>query len=559
MPPETLTFDNPGAVTFSVDAETRTIRGLALPFGDVAESGGKRWSFAKGSLTWGKVRLLNGHDWSKLHGVAELTETDEGLEMSAKVAPGAGGDELLALADMGALDGLSVGLGADLKATLRDGVYHVNPGGGTVNEVSTTPMPAFERAAIRSVAASATANQKDDTMTDESTVTAEAFSAVQGSVATLTEKVEKLEGFAAPVPNGTAQFTVKEEPIYRFSGTIPAPSGHDFASDMFAAALRGDGEAMARLQKFTGEHLRPATFADQPTTTADTAAVNPSVYRPELFLGQAPTPPTPLYSTFYKGGLGSVTPFFWSKLDRANTDIGVATHTEDVNPESRDLVTASGQTVTPAPVSGRVHITREVADQGGNPQVSGLIWSEFTRSFSMMCEARTAALVNGATVSELGGAIAAGADGRVAGAAVEAGLVGLQFLPDGDGSRFVRAFGHAELYTALAGATKGTSNADKLYPITNPVDSNGTAAEKWASLRIGGWSMFPAASLGAVGTNQKSYVVDPQAVHVWNSPLQRFEKLSETVAGWDLACFAYWAGCVYDASGLRKITFDSTS
>jgi len=581
MTRQLLSFDNPAGPRFKVDQQSRTITGLAVPFGVVGNNGTGGYRFSKGTLDWSKVKYLTDHDWAAAVGNVKFTETDEGLEMVAKIARGARGDEVLALhepdPDTGeaVYDGLSIGLD-DNNARFdmgEDGVYDCLS--ATVIEVSGTPRPAFKDAQVRSVTASNTPTTSKESNTMEKCVkcghvhaagvvecttvpafTKDAGDKLMADVQSLTEKIAELEKVKIPIGPGP-QMQVTEEPIYRFAGTTPAPSGHDFATDLLAAGVKGDAAALERLQKFTTERLGQR-FADQPTTTADTAAVNPSQYRPDMFLGQAPTPASPLYDFFHKGGLSNVTPFFWSKLDRANTDIGVADHTEDTDPEDRDLVTAAGATVTPTPVSGKVHITREVGDQGGNPQVSGLIWAEFERSLSIALESKTAALVNAAAVTELGGAIAAGStDGAAAGRIVEAGLVGLQFLADG--FRFTRAFGHIDLYKLLAAAEKGDNNADKLYPIINPQNATGQAASKWSYLDIGGWSMFPAASLGATNVNQKSYVADPGAVHVWNSGLQRLDKLSETVAGWDLGCFAYFAGIVYDVTGLRKITYDVTA
>jgi HK97 family phage prohead protease len=569
-----LTMDNPASVTFTVDAERRTIKGLALPFGDVASSKGQDWTFSKGSLTWGKVTVLDGHDWTKALGTAQLEETDEGVYMTAKIARGARGDEALALAEDGVYDGLSAGLGNDLKAVAKGGVQHVTS--GTIREVSLTPIPSFARAQITSVAASAAHTESETIMEDDKTTETEApvsFSAAEGQalmtqVQAMSEEIAALKEIKIPVGPDTAQFSVTEEPIYRFSGSIPAPSGYDFAEDVLAAGKDGDGAALERLKTFTAEHFGPQ-FADQPITTGDVAAVNQSVYRPDMFLGQAPVPASPLYDCFHKGAVASVTPFFWSKLDRDNTDIGIADHTENTAQETRDLVTASGATVTPVPVSGRAFITREVADQGGNPQVSGLVWSEFDRSFRIALETKTAALISAASITELGEAIAAGADGATAGAAVEAGLVGLQFLADG--FRFSRVFGHVELYKVLAAAQELVPVIDstdevtmvatgkKLYPIVNPSNVSGQAASKWSSLSIGGYDMQPAASLGAAGTGQKSIVADPNAVHVWNSGLTRLDRLQETVEGWQMATWGYFAGVVYDVTGLRKITYDGTA
>lgn len=565
-------------VKLAVDKETRTIRGLAVPFGVVGNNGYGSYRFGKGSLDWSKVKFLLDHDWGQATGTVALTETDAGLEMVAKIAKGARGDQALALAepdpDTGeaVYDGLSIGLADNFRFEQDDqGVWDAVS--ATVIEVSGTPRPAFKDAQVTSVAASA-APRKETTMEKcdkcgqvhaEGVTTcatpapapAASFAKADGDqlmtkVQTMAEELAELKAIKIPVGPGTQQAKVTEEPIYRFHGTTPAPSGFDFATDLLAAAKDGDKAGLDRVKKFTAEHLRPLRFVD----SGDTAQVNPDQYRPDLFLGQAPTPASPLYDFFFKGSLSDVTPFFWTKLDRTNTNAGVDDHVEGTDPADGDVITVAGTTVTPSPVSGKVHITREVGDQGGNPQVSGLVWAEFMRSFSIALETKTAALVNAAAATELGAAIAAGSDGTTAGAAVEAGLVGLQFLADG--FRFERAFGHVDLFTALAAATKGADNADKLYPIVNPQNATGQAASRWAYLDIGGYRMQPAASLGATGVNQKSIVADPLAVHVWNSGLQRLDRLMESVEGWDLGCFAYFAGVVYDVTGLRKITYDAT-
>lgn len=570
MTTKTLTFDkqthldHQGRVTFKVDKQTRTVVGLAVPFGDVGDNGYGTYRFSKGSLDWSKVKLLKDHDWSSAIGTVKLEETAEGLVMTAKVAPTRLGDEYLALAatdeDTGeaVYDGLSIGLGEGARfERADDGVYDCIS--AAVLEVSGTPIPAFTNAQVRSVAASAAQNKEKD-MTEENKENEAPASFSQAEGVALMEKVEAqavelaaLKDIKIPVGPGTAQYTVKEEPIYRFAGHVGAPSGHDFATDLFAAAKNGDGAALKRLQEFTAESMGQ-TFADQPTTTGDTANINPPTYRPDMFLGQAPTPQSPLYDFFYKGSLDSVQPFFWSKLDRAATDIGVTDHTEGTNPESRDLVTAVGVTVTPAPVSGQVFITREVGDQGGNPQISGLIKNEFDRSFAIARETKTAALLaaGAAGVTALASP-AAGAAGDVAGKAIEAGLIGVQFLTDG--SRFQKMFGHVDLYTVLAAFEN--SDGEKRYPIINPQNRSGISGDKYSFLDIAGYRMTPAASLGPSGTDpNNSWLADPHAVHVWASGLKSLGPLQETVAGWNLGVFGYWAGVLYDTAGLRKLPYD---
>lgn len=580
--------------SFAVDPAGRTLTGVLIPYGEVSgptmdPTTGKtnRFSFAAGTVMLpddpGEVVLNYGHDGKSLYmqvGVAtSLTSGPQGVQAQFRIARTPEGDRVLALAEDRVLKAFSAEVEGDFTAG-KDGVQQATA--AIVTGAAVVPKPAFKGANITSVAASAVDDDEGNTIMKctmcgaihAAGVTAcdpavlAAFTAANAAPIAFTKaegdalmarveaqaaELAALKDIKLPVGPGTAQLQVQEEPIYRFAGSEPAPSGFDFATDLLAAGKDGDGAALKRLQEFTGARMASPQFADQPTTTADTAAINPSQYRPDLFLGQAATPASPLFDYFVKGSLDSVTPFFWSKLDRTNTDVGVADHAEDVNPESRDIVTAAGATVTPAPVSGRVHITREVADQGGNPVVSGLILSEFDRSFNIAKETKTAALI----LAAMGGIAALATvptaqTGLVASGLVEAGLVDLQFIADG--FRFQRAFGHVDLYKALAGATL-TTTGEKVYPIIAPSNRDGSTAEKFAHMDIAGYGMYPAASLGVTGGPKNSLVADPTAVHVWASGLTRLDKLTETVAGWDMAVFAYFAGVVYDVTGLRKITY----
>ena len=560
---KTVTFT---AAAFAVDQEQRTLTGVLLPFGEVSrpardEATGKtaRFSFAEGTVTLPEdpadVVLNYGHDRKSLYtqvGVGmELTPSPAGVLAKFKVARTPEGDRVLALAEDRILKAFSAEVEGEFDLG-KDGVQHAKA--ASVTGAAVVRTPAFTGAHITSVAASAAQDEEETKVGDTKVDAAEtvAFAKADGDalmaqVQTLTEQLAELEKIKLPVGPGTAQFEVVEEPIYRFAGAEGAPSGFDFATDLLAAGKDGDAAALARLQKFTAERLGPQFVA-----TTDTAAVNPSQYRPDMFLGQAPVPASPLYDFFHKGGLTNVTPFFWSKLDRVATTVGVADHVEGTDPADDNLVTATGATVTPVPVSGKCHITREVADQGGNPVISGLVWSEFERSLSIALETKTAALITAGLGSVTALAtIPTGTLGAPAGLMVEGGLVDLQFIADG--FRFSRLFGHVDLYKALALATN--SEDEKIYPIISPTNRDGSTADKFARIDIAGYSMYPAASLGAAGGTKNSLVADPAAVHVWNSGLTRLDKLSETVEGWDMGVFAYFAGVLYDPTGLRKITY----
>lgn len=563
---DVIKLDTVTGATFEVNAETRTIKGLVLPYNAVGNNGWGKYSFGKGTVTWptdlSRVKLLVNHDFGQAIGYATaLEETDAGVVGTFKVARGAAGDQALSMAEDKVWDGLSAGLGVDSKfADAGDGVQAAIA--APLAETSLTPLPAFEDARVTAVAASAAHTERNPSMTETTetgpqvvTFSAEhaaQLSAVAGQVADLAAKVDTLAEIKAPVAQVATQLQVAEEPIYRFSGTERAPSGFDFAEDLYKAAVRADEAALARLQEFTATRLGPSFAPDGVIKTGDTTQINQPTYRPDMFVGQAPVPASPLYDYFHKGTISNVQPFFWSKLDRTNTTVGVHDHVEGTDPAADDLTTVTGTTVTPTAVSGKVHITREVADQGGNPQVSGLVWSEFERSLKIALETKTYGLINAAMASIATLAtIATATTGPNAGLAVEGGLVDLQFAVDG--YRFERAFGHQDLYKALGLAANG--NGEKIYPILSPTNRDGQTADKFARISIAGYEMYPAASLGATGGTKNSLVADPAAVHVWNSGLQRLEKLQEKVEGWDIGCFGYFAGVLYDLTGLRKIVY----
>lgn len=544
--PKNFTVDNPTDVTFKVNPESRTIKGLALPFGKPAGSGYSLWQFAAGSVTWDKVKLLNAHDWDQVIGVVELEETDEGLLMTAKVAKTRLGDEVLALAEMGAIDGLSVGIGGDIQSTYKDGVDHVT--NGTVLEVSTTPLPAFADAQIRSVQASQPT--KETKMGDENKPGGDAaIATLEAKFSDLEDKLAKLETFKTE-PTAGLRAEVKEEPLYRFDGTVAA-SGRDFSTDLFAG-LRGDDEAMTRVIGFMNESL---TKGLKFVSSTDVEDVNPAVYRPDLFKDEAPAQPAVMYETFYAGSLDSVTPFFYSKMGSYANLIGP--HTEGVSPTAGSFSTEAGATITPSPVSGRVYIPREVADQGGSPNVSGLIAEKVQRSFRESLEKRAAALMH-TSLSQFAtlATPSTGATGAAIGKALKQGLVDLQFTADG--GRFRRFFAAKQLYSQLAAAEDDAHRP--LFPILSPANADGTATSRLGAIDVAGIKLEPTWSTEIkygepAASDDTSFYVDPDAVKIWNSGLTKLEKVHEDAAGWNVDVFAYVATHLYDAAGVRKLTY----
>ena len=562
-----VTFDAPNAPeVFSVDRETRTIRGLAVPYG-VVSNDGRTFQFSKGSITYGipqRIKLLVGHDWSQAVGHAvTLEDTDEGLMASFKVARGAEGDRVLSLAEDGVYDGLSVGIGHGMKTRVINGVQHVLS--APLREISATPAPAFDGARVTEVAASHqtrgtimpcascgvvhAAGVTECTAADLATFAAQHpepestnFSAITTAIEAGFANLTNPQGPGRQVVSAGAPLQISEPAPYRFDGTT---GEHDFSHDVIAV-LRGDTEARQRVQTFMAEELDPVNFAVGSTDVAD---LNPARNRPDMYVDRL-VATTPLWEALKKGSLADNTPFIFPKFGDASGLVD--DHQEMVEPTPGSF-TAGKQTVTPSPLSGKVEIPREIIDAGGNPQVSSLIWREMQRAYFEALEGKVAAMLAASNPMQIN--LTAGAQDSDLVDELEAAYASLQFVPGG--FRFDYAPTHQGLYQALAAASDDAGR--KLLPILQPANANGTAATRFASLNVAGVQHLPVASLGAAGTGLKrSYLIASEDVHAWASPPREL-RFEYQVAHVDLGIWGYVATAISRTDGVRRISYNTVA
>lgn len=363
---------------------------------------------------------------------------------------------------------------------------------------------------------------------------------------------------AAGRPVGTG-VQVNEGSPYIFDGL---DHEHDFSTDLFAAIGLGPAgnaspEAYKRVMQFMSEEMSPidkdgnikgANFV----TTSNTTAINPSGYRPDMYVDYQKWT-TPLRNAFFKGSLSDVTPFAFPKFNASSGLVG--DHTEGTEPTPGSFSVASGGTVTPAPVSGEVFITREVADQGGNPQVSQLIWNRVQYDYLQAMETKCAALLAALSPAEWPAALAVAASTVATLAApLEAAVAGLNFVIGGD--RFDLVATHKDLYLAMVALKDGQTRP--YFPQLSPMNANGQITAGAKSLDVMGKPFSPVWSLGVTtdGTPHKSYAIDTSVTYFWHTAPTRLDRLQEKVAGYTLGVWGYQAGAVTDASGVLKITYD---
>lgn len=577
------TFDRPSALTFdaeltefAVDADARTIEGLALPYGKTASKFGQAFRFERGALRWtdpGRVKLLRDHDSRQAIGRAvSLTDSHAGLKVRFKVARGAAGDEALHLAEDGVLDGMSVGVDFDLSAdTVPDpktkGAVLVRR--ADLREISLTAVPAFDDARVTKVAASR--DQGDETVADETattegvpagpvTLSAEQFSALLAAArpAAAAEPVTEPEPRQVVNPTRlTATTEVREALPYRFDrgGNFANGQPHTFSADLHEMALANDGTGT---RTDAGKRVMALLRATFDVDSADINELTPNIQRPDMYVDQREYR-TPLWNFVHKGAPpNGIQPFTFPKFNTASGLVG--DHTEGTEPASGTFTTTN-QTVTPTPISGKASITREVWDMGGNPAVSGLIFRQMVRGWREGLESATATFLNTLTAAtDL--TITAGAVDDALADSWEGHLADLQFVRGYDFEAFAV---EKELYKRFASAEDTTGR--RLYPMLGPTNANGTAASRFRTLDLGGVTGVPSWALASTaGSPNNSWLFDPSTVHGWATAPQRLEfPGTDTdgdyapVAMIDLAIWGYKAFANSDIGGVRQVIYDTTA
>lgn len=541
------TFVDVPVQQFKVDVEARTIEGLALPYGKVGQNHNGKFRFAPGALQYsemGRNKLLRDHEMGQALGrLVFEEERPEGKFVRYKVARGAAGDEALILADDGVLDGFSVGVEFDYAAdTVPD---PDNKGVALVRradwfETSLTAMPAFDDARVTRVAASR--DQGEHMETEETSVAAPAAPDFNAMFAAFMATQNQPQG--PTVVNATRQTAttqVNEAKPYRFdrAGTLRRGT-HEFSSDVFAWVRGQDETAHNRVMEFAREQF---------VVTTDVDELNPTRQRPDMYVDQRAFL-YPVWNTINKGNLGDITPFTFPKFSSAATL--VSAHVEGTEPALGTFVSTS-QTVTPGAKSGKMKLAREVVDQGGNPQVSGLIWRKMVQAWYEALEAAAVAILDAATPTGITLTTGGGTTGQTLDSELTAAFAGLQFIRGGFSMDSM--FTQIDLYKALI-AAKDTAGR-RLYPAIGPQNASGTVSRRFAAVDVNGVTALPSWALAATGVvAASSYLFDREEVHGWASAPQRIDIDRTEVANVYIGLFGYVATAISDINGVREVIYD---
>ena len=573
----------------TVDTEARTITGLAVPYGGVADKYGLKITFEPGSLEYSEpARMAHLKDHVTPVGFhRSITDSAAGPVVALAVLDGPAGspaklerDQLLYDADHGLYSGLSIGVDysldpADGDVTIDDdGVVHVQR--ATWRETSTTYMPAFDDARVTRVAASRTEGDQMDTCphcggrhapnmacaTFAAQTAPPAGATPPAGAPAATPDAQQFAAFtawqraqppAAPVgPTAVSPHhspaQVTEPAPYRFDRRGNLRMGtHDFSQDLFKGWHDGDQAARDRAESWVRDTF-DRDRQEFAITPANVVNLNYPANRPDLYVDQMEFQ-YPMWDAVNKGNLEVVTPFVIPKF---NSSSGlVADHVTGTEP-TPGAFTATAQTITPSAVSGKVEITREAFDQGGNPQMSGLIFNQMRRGYYEALEAFVQAQLVAAAASITDITITTAIADGVLDQALTAALVPLQYVRGGD--RFRKVFTQIDLYKAMA-AAKDTAGR-RLYPAIGPQNAMGTIDPQLTQIDAHGKSWIPAWATAATGVvAASSWMFDPEKVCAWASAPQRID-IVWRVAWVDMGIWGYKAFGITDFNGVRELVYD---
>jgi HK97 family phage prohead protease len=252
-----------------VDAEERTIVGLAVPYGQEIElTGNLKERFEAGAIeSVDDVKLFYGHE-EPIGKVIEGRDTPEGYEIVAKISDTPRGNEVYTLLQDDVLNRFSVGFfpvkdrkeGQTIVRELVD-----------LKEVSVVPFPAFEGAKITEVRSESETDEVEEVAETPNETESETMENIELDVRTVQDEVAELRRV---IEAGQAV-------------EIAAPTTHKFRSqgEFAKGLLVGDEDAKA--------------LARAASTSADAAVLPPFVgYLDTLINNNRPT-----LSAFTRGAL----------------------------------------------------------------------------------------------------------------------------------------------------------------------------------------------------------------------------------------------------------------
>lgn len=465
----------------AADTETRTIRGMVVPFGKVGNTSAGAVAFEFGSFADFKAEdiILN-----KEHnrtdplgrGIAGSEEvTPAGINMAFKIAPTTAGTDALIEAAEGLRPSFSIEASAD-EYTIDKGVMRVSK--ATLTAVAHVTNPAFKDANILEVAAT------EDDETPETTEAAAEENQEETTMENETPEVEAAEEVTAPA-------VIQAAAPIRTAPRSPIVDGTSYLQHSIKAAMGND------------ESRQYVRAADESTTTNTGLTLAPHLQ--EFITTTINGRPT--IDAISQGALpASGMSFTIPKLTQAPT---VADVNEEGNPFGTPM-TSDYLTVNVNKYAGASVVSWELIDRS-SPEFLNELLREMTAAYAKATDlAVVSALLSGGTDAT---AVAAGADGLQSFISVESAAA---YAGSGNFARNLVA--NTTNWAAIMGYQDGADRP--LYNAAAPQNAPGAVNGTSIVGNVLGTNLYVDPHMGA-GGDEGMILLAPEAATWYESPVRQ--------------------------------------
>jgi HK97 family phage major capsid protein len=503
----------------AADTETRTIKGLVVPFAKVGNTsaGPVRFEFgAFGEIDASQIVLNMEHDRTRPlgRGIAGSEEiTPAGVSMAFKIAPTSAGNDALVEASEGLRPAFSIEAAVN-EYTIQRGVMVVSA--ANLEAVAHVTNPAFKDAQIATVAAT----EADDEEAPETTEAEQAAEDEPQEIIVETENTapaaDEVTASAVVQAAAPVAFTKPRSPIVDgisyLDHSIKAAMGND-DSKMYVRAADDDTSTNTGLT--LPQHLNEFVT----NTISDRPAIN-AVRREALV----------------SSGMSFTIP----KLGTAPT---VADTDENASPSETGM-TSDYLTISINKYAGRNDVSWELLDRS-SPEFLSLLLSQMNDAYAKATDqALLAQFVAQGTAST---GVAATAVGFTSFVGTESAA-----LYQATKKKARNVVANTAVWGGLMGAVDGSNRP--LYTAYNVQNAPGALAPGAAEGNVQGLSLFVDPYITATTwADDSAFIIAPDCVSVYESPTTRLQVNLLETGQVRIALYGYMAIAVKQADGIRRL------
>ena len=493
----------------SVDDETRTITGLAVPYNQTTNVGGYQERFEAGAFEGAEnVKLVFNHDLNEVIGkVTRGEDTDEGYLITAKISETARGNDVYTLLRDGVLDRFSVGFIPAEHRTEEGVVVRTKV---DLREVSIVPIPAYAGATISEVRAESNTASANLTKEDSN----ESTNMDNENVYDDSELRSELD------------IVKRELAVVRENGVVTNSTGPQYRSggEFLKALAAGDAEARAFAATTDGA-IQPGWVSDDLRLKVENRNI---------------------VNLFNKAPLPKTTVVAYKKIEGVSGTVGEQTAEGEALPYME--VTLDDATANVKTYGGYISLSRQAIELNPTPVLDVELRYAVNQYAKATNKAVRDALVAG---TGYGTATLAADDAE---AWIDVVVDSTDYIADfarGAEAQFLLV--SSDVWKRLAHMTDSTGRP--LFAIAGQaVNSIGSVNLTGSTLNVGGLTVVKDSGLAA----DSAYVASADALTVWESAGAPFRLADENIINLtkDFSLYGYLAVGVTNENAVVKVDVD---